>query len=146
MVLPDPSTALVPLKEADEPVAAEIQKRMDELDMGDTNSIINFGSGAQSELQEISQAMLQDVRNKDVGPAGDALRSIVSTIRGFSVGELDVRGKRSLWERLTGRAAPMAKFIARFEDVQGQIDKVTDNLLGPRTQTAERHQIARHTL
>ena len=24
----------------------------------------------------------------------------------------------------------MAKFVARFEDVQGQIDKITDNLLG----------------
>jgi len=130
VILPDPSTALVPMKEADAPVAAEIQRRMDELDMADTNSIINFGSGAQSELQVISQAMLADVRNKDVGPAGDSLRSIVSTIRGFSVSELDVRRKRSLWEKLLGRAAPMAKFVARFEDVQSQLDKVTDNLLG----------------
>ena len=28
-----------------------------------------------------------------------------------------------------GRAAPMAKFVARFEDVQGQIDVITDELL-----------------
>ena len=81
------------------------------------------------ELQEISQAMLQGVKNKDVGPAGDSLRSIVSTIRGFSVDELDVRRKRSWWERLMGRAAPMANFVAKFEEVQGQIDKITDNLL-----------------
>ncbi|MCG6902925.1 MAG: toxic anion resistance protein [Rhodobacter sp.] len=130
VVLPEPSTDLVPLKDADKPVAAEIQRRMDELDMGDTNSIINFGSAAQAELQEISQSMLADVRNKDVGPAGDSLRSIVSTIRGFSVSELDVRRKRTWWERLLGRAAPMAQFVARFENVQSQIDKVTDNLLG----------------
>ena len=129
VILPEPSTELVPMKKAEAPVAAEIQKRMDELDMSDTNSIINFGSAAQAELQVISQSMLQDVRNKDVGPAGDSLRSIVSAIRGFSVSELDVRRKQSFWERLTGRAAPMAKFVARFENVQGQIDKVTDNLL-----------------
>ena len=73
--------------------------------------------------------MLQDVQNKDVGPAGDSLREIVSTIRGFSVSELDVRRERSWWEWLTGKAAPMAKFVSRFEDVQGQIDKITDNLL-----------------
>ncbi len=130
VILPEPTTALVPLKEADEPVAAEIRTRMDLIDIGDTNSIINFGSSAQAELQEISQSMLTGVKNKDVGPAGDSLRSIVTTIRGFSVSEMDVRRKRSWWERLTGRAAPMAKFVARFENVQGQIDKVTDDLLG----------------
>lgn len=130
VILPEPSADIIPLAEADAPVGAEIRKRMDEIDMGDTNSIVAFGSGAQAELQEISQAMLQDVRNKDVGPAGDSLRNIVTTIRGFSVSELDVRRERSWWERLLGRAAPFAKFTARFEEVQGQIDRVTDDLLG----------------
>ncbi len=129
VVLPEPSTELVPLAKADKPVAAEIEKRMAEIDMENTGSIIEFGSGAQSELQQISQAMLADVKNKDVGPAGDSLREIVTTIRGFSISELDVRRKQSWWEKLTGGVAPFAKFVARYEDVQGQIDKVTDNLL-----------------
>ncbi|MFO6463992.1 toxic anion resistance protein [uncultured Jannaschia sp.] len=129
VTLPEPGGAIVPLDQAPAPVAADIRKRMDELDMTDTQSIIEFGSSAQAELQQISQAMLQDVKNKDVGPAGDSLRGIVSTIRGFSVSELDVRRKRSWWEKLLGRAAPFSKFVSRFEDVQGQIDKVTDDLL-----------------
>ncbi|WP_299353749.1 toxic anion resistance protein [uncultured Shimia sp.] len=131
VVLPEPTeaTAIVPLAEADAPLSAEITKRMGELDMSDTGSIVNFGSAAQAELQEISQAMLADVRNKDVGPAGDSLRNIVTTIRGFSISELDVRRERSFWEKLLGRAAPFAKFTARYEDVQDQIDKITDNLL-----------------
>ena len=128
-VLAEPSNALVTLQEADAPASDQIKKRMAELDMSDTQSIISFGSNAQTELQQISQSMLAGVRNKDVGPAGDSLRGIVSTIRGFSVSELDVRRKQSWWERLLGRAAPMAKFVARFEDVQGQIDKITDDLL-----------------
>ncbi|AKO97795.1 Uncharacterized protein involved in tellurite resistance [Marinovum algicola DG 898] len=131
VVLPEPRQAqeIVSLKQADPTVSSEIRQRMDEIDMDDTNSIVAFGSAAQAELQEISQAMLQDVRNKDVGPAGDSLRSIVTTIRGFSVSELDVRRERSWWEKLIGRAAPFAKFTARFEEVQGQIDRVTGNLL-----------------
>jgi len=129
VILPEPSSALVPLAKADKPVAAEIKKRMAEIDMENTGSIIGFGSAAQAELQEISQAMLSDVRNKDIGPAGDSLRKIVTTIRGFSISELDVRRQRSWWEKLLGRAAPFAKFVARFETVQGQIDNVTDNLL-----------------
>ena len=133
VVLPEPVGEIVPLEKADKPVAAEIRKRMDEIDMGNTNSIISFGSSAQDELREISQAMLVDVRNKDVGPAGDSLRDMVTTIRGFSVSELDVRRKRSWWEKLLGRTAPFANFLARFEKVQGQLDKVTDNLLGHET-------------
>ncbi|KAA0916850.1 toxic anion resistance protein [Aquicoccus porphyridii] len=131
VILPEPAPAeeVVPLAKADAGVSKEIKARMAELDMSDTGSIVNFGSAAQAELQEISQAMLNDVRNKDVGPAGDGLRDIVTTIRGFSVSELDVRRKRTWWERLLGRAAPFAKFTAKFETVQGQIDKITDNLL-----------------
>ena len=131
VVLAEPSdaNAIVPLAEADAPVGAEIRSRMGEIDMSDTNSIVSFGSAAQAELQEISQAMLSDVRNKDLGPAGDGLRDIVTTIRGFSVSELDVRRERTFWEKLFGRAAPFAKFTAKFESVQSQIDKITDNLL-----------------
>ncbi|WP_170573271.1 toxic anion resistance protein [Ruegeria atlantica] len=130
VALPEPSTEVVSLEDADEPVSAEIRKRMNEIDMGNTNSIVAFGSSAQAELQEISQAMLADVRNKDVGPAGDSLRNIVTTIRGFSVSELDVRRERSWWEKLLGKAAPFAKFTAQYEEVQGQIDRITDDLLG----------------
>jgi uncharacterized protein YaaN involved in tellurite resistance len=127
-VLPEPGREIVALEAAPAPVAEGIRKRMDEIDMSNTQSIISFGSGAQAELQVISQEMLQGVKNKDVGPAGDSLQNIVTTIRGFSVSELDVRRSRSWWEKLLGRAAPFAKFVAKFEQVQSQIDKVTDDL------------------
>ncbi|MBF9035600.1 toxic anion resistance protein [Rhodobacterales bacterium HKCCE2091] len=129
VVLPEPSNALVPLSEAEPPTAEEIRKRMSEIDMTDTNSIVSFGSSAQEELQTISQAMLDGVKNKDVGPAGNSLRDIVGTIRGFSVDELDPNRKRSWWERLFGKAKPLHDFMAKYEDVQDQIDKITDDLL-----------------
>jgi uncharacterized protein YaaN involved in tellurite resistance len=130
--LPEPAEAgeVVPLETADSAKAAGIRRRMDEIDMSDSNSIVAFGAAAQSELQEISQSMLSGVRNKDVGPAGDSLRTIVSTIRGFDADELDVRRERTWWEKLLGRAAPIARFTARFEEVQGQIDRISEDLLG----------------
>ena len=129
VVLPDPSADLIPLPQADAPTAEQIRARMAQIDMGDTNSIVSFGSSAQAELQQISQAMLQGVKNKDVGPAGDSLREIVGTIRGFSVDELDPNRKQSWWERLFGRAKPLHNFIAKYEQVQDQIDRITENLL-----------------
>lgn len=130
-ILPEPAPAaeVVSIEQADPARAAEIRRRMAEIDLSDTRSIVGFGSRAQSDLQQISQAMLEGVRNKDVGPAGESLRAIVAAIRGFSAEELDLRRERSLWERLTGRMAPIAKFQARFEEVQTQIDRITDDLL-----------------
>jgi uncharacterized protein YaaN involved in tellurite resistance len=129
VLLPEPVSEIVPLTAAPAPKAQAIRQKMTEIDLTNTQSIIAFGSGAQSELQVISQAMLADVRNKDVGPAGDSLRKMVSTLRGFSSEELDVRREKSWWEWLTGQAAPFAEFVAKFENVQTQIDKITGELL-----------------
>ncbi|GLQ34892.1 tellurium resistance protein [Amylibacter marinus] len=128
-ILPEPKGELIVIEEAKPNMQKAINARMKEIDLANTQSIIEFGSKSQQELQAISQEMLAGVRNKDVGPAGESLRNMVSSIRGFSVDELNPNRKLSWWERLIGRAAPMAKFMAKFETVQGQIDNITDELL-----------------
>ncbi|MEM1268038.1 MAG: toxic anion resistance protein [Pseudomonadota bacterium] len=129
VALPEPKGELVPVESADPETKAEIEKRIAELDMTSTQSIISFGSSAQVELQQISQEMLSGVRNKDAGPAGTALRDMVSSIRGFSVTELDPNRKQSWWEKLMGKAKPLAEFMSQYETVQGQIEKITGELL-----------------
>ncbi|MBR9863192.1 MAG: toxic anion resistance protein [Rhodobacteraceae bacterium] len=129
VVLPEPSNELIVVSDVTPDLQKSIKSRMEEINMDNTQSIIEFGSKAQAELQEISQEMLSGVRNKDVGPAGESLRNMVSSIRGFSIDELNPNRKLSWWEKLLGRAAPVAKFMARYEDVQSQIDKITDELL-----------------
>src|SRR6478752_10793044 len=116
-LLPEPRADVVAVDAADPAVKAEIEKRKAEIDLSNTQSIIRFGSGAQAELQAISQEMLAGVRNKDTGPAGNSLREMVTSLRGFTVDELDPNRKRSWWERLVGGGAPMAEFMARFETV-----------------------------
>lgn len=130
VVLSEPSNDLVLASTADSAASEEIRKRMAEIDLDDSGSIIGFGSQAQVKLQEISQKMLADVKNKDVGPAGESLRKIVTSIRGFSSEELDLRRERSWWERLIGRTAPFAKFVSNYEQVQTQIDRITADLEG----------------
>lgn len=126
--LPEPKADKIDARSADPQLAAEIRRRMDEIDLSDTGSIVRFGTRAQAGLQEISQKMLADVKSKDVGPAGESLRNIVTTIRGFSTSELDMRRTRSWWEKLLGRSAPFARFVANYEQVQTQIDRITVEL------------------
>jgi len=132
-LLPEVTGELIVIDQVDAAQKAEIDKAVGELDMGNTQSIIQFGSKAQAELQVISQEMLAGVRNKDAGPAGDALRSMVTSIRGFSVDELDPNRQLSWWEKLLGRAKPVAMFMAQYEEVQDQIDKITEELLSHET-------------
>ena len=108
---------------------ALVATRMAELDMSNAHSIIRFGAGAQSGLQAISQEMLGDVRNKDVGKAGETLRDMVTSLRGFSATELDPNRPPSWWEKLLGKAKPAAAFVARYEQVRDQIDRITHELL-----------------
>ncbi|MFN3614880.1 MAG: toxic anion resistance protein [Rubrimonas sp.] len=131
--LPAPASEVAPLETADPHRRAEIEKRMAELDLADTQSIVSFGSRAQVEMTQISNEMLEGVRAKDTGPAGEALSRMVSSIRGFDVEELNPNRKRSWWERLIGKATPIATFVAQYEQVRVTIDRIADDLLAHET-------------
>jgi uncharacterized protein YaaN involved in tellurite resistance len=99
-----------------------------EIDMSDTHSIIFFGSKAQEQLTSISDRMLDGVKNKDVGPAGNDLNEMVAIIRGFEVDDLDPNKKQGFFDRLFGKAKPVVKFLQQYEEVGKQIDAITDKL------------------
>ena len=145
VVLPEPSTALVTVQDADPPTAEEIRRRMNEIDMSDTNSIISFGSSAQAELQEISQSMLQGVRNKDVGPAGDSLRDIVTRSAASRSASSTCAGNCRGGETAGPRRAG-GEIRREVRGVQGQIDRITDDLLKHEQCTPEGHREPRHAL
>ena len=71
------------------PVEQQVQQAMRELDVTDTNSIIFFGSKAQQQLTTISDTMLENVRTKDMGPAGNALNAMVAKLREIDIGDVD---------------------------------------------------------
>lgn len=125
---------LVPYSEAPVEEKSRLDQLMQEIDLTDTNSIIFFGSKAQEQLTTISDNMLEGVKNKDVGSAGSALNNMVSILRGFDVVGLDPNKKPGFFARLFGRIKPVARFIQEYEGVRKQIDLVTDDLEGHKTQ------------
>lgn len=105
-----------------------LQKAMEEIDIHDRNSIIHFGTAAQEKLDEISNRMLDGVKNQETGAAGEVLNAMVSKIRHFDVDALDPNKKRSWWEKLLGRAEPLAAFLQQYEEVRNQIDLIANDL------------------
>lgn len=123
------NTALVPIDMDDPTNQAMVNKYMSELDMSDTNSIIFFGSKAQQELTTISSSMLDGVRNKDVGPAGDALTNMVSALKGFDARSLDPNRKPNFFMRLFGMGQDnLVRFQSKFDTVQNQVDQIEIDL------------------
>ena len=117
---------LVPYNAANAEQKARIEKAMAELDVTDSNSILHFGVKAQQQLTEVSDNMLEGVRNKDTGPAGEALNEMLVRLRGF--GADDLGKKPGFFARLFGALSPVAKFVQRYEQVRSQIDATSNRL------------------
>ncbi len=106
----------------------KLQEALNEIDIKDRNSVIYFGSKAQEKLDDISNRMLEGVKNKDTGKTGELLNNMVATIRGFDIDELNPNKKLSWWQKLFGATKPLAKFIQKYEEVKDQIDDIANNL------------------
>lgn len=128
---PPLADALVGYAEAPPDRRARIEAALAELDIRDSNSVLSFGAKAQEQVTAISDAMLEGVRNKDTGAAGEVLSDMVATLRGFDVEELKKGG--GFLARLFGRARPIVKVLQRYEEVRGQIDGITDRLESHKT-------------
>lgn len=127
-IVPGVKTEVVPYDAAPDDRKQTIKQLLAEIDVKDTHSIIFFGSKAQEQLTSISDRMLDGVKNKDVGPAGEDLNEMVATIRGFDVDELDPNKKQGFFDRLLGKAKPVVQFLQRYEEVRKQIDMIIDKL------------------
>ena len=125
--------AVVPYADADGEKRQRIEDVMKEVEIGDSNSIIFFGTKAQEQLTMISDSILDGVRNKDIGPAGEALSEMLVTIRGFDIDDLDPNDEPNFIERIFGAGKPVVKLIQRYEVVRKQIDTITDKLEGHKT-------------
>jgi uncharacterized protein YaaN involved in tellurite resistance len=99
-----------------------------ELDLSDSHSVMFFGSSAQEQLSSISDSILERVRSKELGPAGDPLNDMVATLRGFQVGEAEPAAKRGWFSRLLGKGRDAAKLLQRYERVRDQIEAITARL------------------
>jgi len=105
-----------------------LQSAIEELDINDRNSIIYFGSKAQEKLDEISNRMIDGVRNNETGKAGAALNEMVAAIRGFDMEEFNPNKKLAWWQKLFGFTKPVVKFIQEYEQVRDQIDLISQDL------------------
>lgn len=115
-------------------VKQEIENLIGEIDLKDRSSIMFFGTKTQEQMTVISEKMLEGVKNKDIGAAGKSLTGMITAIKGFDIDSLNPGDEPSWWERLLGKAKPVVEFLSQYEEVRKQIDTITDEMEGHKTQ------------
>lgn len=115
-------------------VKQEIENLIGEIDLKDRSSIMFFGTKTQEQMTTISEKMLEGVKNKDIGLAGKSLTSMITAIKGFDIDALNPNDEPSWWEKLLGKAKPVVEFLSQYEEVRKQIDTITDEMEGHKTQ------------
>ena len=90
----------------------------------DSNAIIQYGIGAQKNISGFADSMLESIRVKDAGNVGQSLTDLVFKIKDAGVGDLTMEKKGFL----AGLFGGIQRFIAKYEKLETQIDKIVDQL------------------
>ena len=102
--------------------------RVDEIaasiNIKDSQAIIEYGVGAQSDIADFSDTVLDQVRSNDAGFAGEALNELMVNVK-----EVDVDGltgkPTGLFKRMSRQ---VKKFIGRYNKLSFQIDAIVEKL------------------
>lgn len=126
-------------EKVEKPVAEDIQlseeeQRMvdqfvDKIEITDSNSILQYGVGAQKKISDFSQSALNNVRTKDLGEIGDMLSSVVHELKNFEEGE-EKKGILGIFKKGKDK---VSKMKLSYDKVESNIGKMCNAL--------ETHQI-----
>ncbi|MDO5413280.1 MAG: toxic anion resistance protein [bacterium] len=102
----------------------------EQIDVTNTEQVMNYGSGAQKNISEFSDAALNTVRTKDLGEVGDMLGDLVVELQGLNFDAQEKKGFLGLF-RKAGQS--VAEMKASFDKAEVNVDKIVESL--------EKHEI-----
>ena len=105
---------------------AIIAKYANEVDLKDTNCVLQFGADAQEKLAEFSESALTNVRTSDLGTIGDSLSGLVTELKGFSATE-ERHGLAKLFHKALD---PIEEMKNRYDKANNNVEKVVNILEG----------------
>lgn len=125
--LPQETTDLVAAQpqELTPELRQQVDKIKDNINLLDTTALLTYGTGAQRNLTAFSDNILQKVRGKDAGYVGETLSNLMVTVKSL---EVDKLGSNNGFLAKLGLGNSLKKFMARFETVELQIDKIEAEL------------------
>jgi uncharacterized protein YaaN involved in tellurite resistance len=120
-----------------ESLSPEQQQKVTELkeaiDVTDTQAVLQYGLQAQSNISSFSDTVLSQIRSKDSGHVGEVLTDLMVKVKELDVDSLGEN--EGLFSRMFGNVKSKArKFVAQYDKLSVQIDKIIDELEKARMQ------------
>ncbi len=113
----------------------KIEAIKQQINLEDSQAIVTYGVGAQREISSFADNVLGEVRNKDSGYVGEILTDLVTHIKKVDVNGLEIKGGfLSRVPIFSMFFNSVKKFIAGYEKLSVQIEKITDQLDNARMQ------------
>jgi uncharacterized protein YaaN involved in tellurite resistance len=113
------------LSEADQARAKEISKG---INVQDTQSVLSFGSNAQSKIASFADTILTQIQSKDSGYVGKVLTDLVIAVKDLNVGSLNSGGMALKIPIIGALIDSFRRFLARYEKLSVQIEKILSEL------------------
>lgn len=105
----------------------QIEKIKNEIDFMDTKSTIQYGVGAQRQLTEFADSILNNVRSKDGGEVGNLLSELVIEVKGLDVGTVG-DGLLDKLPIVKNTVNSLKKLKERYTKAEVQIDRIEEAL------------------
>ncbi len=107
---------------------SKVESIKSQINITDSQAIITYGVGAQREISNFSDSILNEVRAKDSGYVGNILSDLVFKIKDLKVDGLGSGSVVSKIPIIGGIWDSARKFIARYEKLNVHIEKIVDEL------------------
>ncbi len=98
------------------------------IDINDSQGIIQYGVGAQSNISSFADNVLAQVKTKDAGDVGETLSDLMLTVKGLDVESLSNESFMSKIPLLGNLVSGAKRFVAQYQSIEHHIEEITDEL------------------
>ena len=95
------------------------------IDILNTEQVMNYGSAAQKNISEFSDAALNTIRTKDLGEVGDMLGDLVVELKGMNFDASEKKGFLGLFKKA---GQDISALKAQYDKAEINVDKIVEML------------------
>ena len=100
-----------------------------EIDLYDSNAVLQYGSGVQKKMADFSEKALENVRTKDLGEIGGLLTDVVTELKDF-----DEEESKGIFGFFKKNANKLTAMKAKYDKAEANISKICKTLEGYQVQ------------
>ncbi|MDE9937126.1 toxic anion resistance protein [Staphylococcus pseudintermedius] len=106
----------------------KVQSLADQIEPLNHDSLLKFGSNAQTYLSHFSHQMLDEIQSKDVGPIGETLEQLMKKLKEVNPDELSQQNDNFLKKLFKRSKNSMKQLFSRMQSVSAQVDRISIEL------------------